>query len=162
MSFIVITVWFLCCFELHIMNRYFQTCINCHYYSLDKNIVSFWSKTKLRFMLTVFHRGIGLNRVKLWFFWSEISTKIEETFNIKYASNCFHHSIIKYISQSQAPNCPSRVFHPSKNIVQRQIVSHRIFPAVRIVSVVSKIWREPTVDFVKIHLMTWSLREGLF
>ena len=58
----------------------------------------------------------------------------------------------------ETPDRSRAVLHPLEHVVQGQVVSDRVLPAVRIVPVEGEGGGEPAVDLVEIHLLVWRLR----
>ena len=55
----------------------------------------------------------------------------------------------------ETPDSPRAVLHPAEHVVEGEIVTDSVLPAVRIVAVEGEGGGEPTVDLVQIHLLVW-------
>ena len=55
----------------------------------------------------------------------------------------------------ETPHSSRAVLHSTEHVVQGEVVSHGVLPAVRIIAVEGEGGGEPAVDLVQIHLLVW-------
>ena len=55
----------------------------------------------------------------------------------------------------KTPDRPGAVLHSTEHVVEGEIVTDSVLPAVRIVAVEGEGGGEPAVDLVQIHLLVW-------
>ena len=61
----------------------------------------------------------------------------------------------------ETPDSSRAVLNPPEHVVEREVVSDGVLPAVRVGPVEGEGGGEPTVDLVEIHLLVWRLRQSL-
>ena len=61
----------------------------------------------------------------------------------------------------KTPDSPGAVLHSAEHVVEGEIVTDSVLPAVRIVAVEGEGGGKPGVDLVEVHLPAWSLGQRL-